>query len=81
VPAQHRELAGGRDDRDLHPAPRADAFIERAQGTWVSTAAYAASTSRLDEHPAGMRATVSGDSPVAGGLPAGLTHPRVEPEV
>jgi hypothetical protein len=31
LPAEARELAGGRDDRDLRAAARSDALIERAQ--------------------------------------------------
>ena len=34
LPAEARELAGGRDDRDLRAATGADVLVERAQRTW-----------------------------------------------
>ncbi len=77
VPAEHGELAGGRDDRDLHSAPRADPFIERAQRSWGADG----DPGGFDEHPAGVRAAVLGDPPVARWRAAGLPDPRVQPEV
>ena len=61
MPAEHRELAGGRNDRDLHPTAGADPLIERAQ--WSRR--LDRNPRRLDEHPARVRATLLGDPPVA----------------
>jgi hypothetical protein len=72
-PAQADEFAGGRDDRDLHPASGADPFKERAQWPWGA----GCGERRFDEHPARVRAALLGDPPVAGWLLAGLPHPRV----
>ncbi len=65
-PAQARQLAGGRDDRDLRPAPRADAHEERAQRSGDLGGAERG----LDQHPAGVSAALFGDLAVAGGLVA-----------
>ena len=35
MPAEHRELAGGRDDRDLHPASRSDALARYRDAVWA----------------------------------------------
>jgi len=76
-PAQHRQLASGRDHSDLHPATRADPLIKRAQ--WPRC--LDRYPSGLDEHPAGVRTALLGDPPVTGRLPAGLLDPRVQPEI
>jgi hypothetical protein len=44
-PTHADEFARGRDDRDLNPPTRADAFKERPQRTRVLAAVNAASTS------------------------------------
>jgi hypothetical protein len=77
VPAEHGELAGGRDDGDLHPAPGADPVIERAQRPWGADG----DPGGFDEHPAGVRAAVLGDPPVTRRRAAGLPHARVQPEI
>jgi hypothetical protein len=68
VPAQHGELARGRHDGDLHPAPCAHALIERPQ----RAGGLDRDPGGLDEHPAGVRATLLGDPAMGGGLIAGL---------
>jgi hypothetical protein len=60
VPAQDGELARGRDDGDLHPAPRAHALIEGAQ----SARRLDGDPGGLDQHPAGVRAALLGDRSV-----------------
>ena len=77
MPAEHGELAGGRDDRDLHPAARADSLIEGAQRPGGADG----DPGRFDEHPAGVRAAVLGDPPVPRRLTARLPDPRVQPEI
>ena len=77
VPAEPGELAGGRDDGDLHAPPLADALIERAQRTGGADG----DPGGFDEHPAGVRATMLGDPPVARWRPAGLPDAWVQPEV
>ena len=72
-PAQADEFASGRDDRDLHPAPSADALEERAQWPWGAGGGERG----FDEHPTRVRASLLGDPPVGGWLLAGLAHPRV----
>ena len=76
-PAQARELAGGRDDRDLHPPTRADALEERAQ----RTRGLDRDPRGLDQHPASVRASLLGDPPMRRGLTAGLLDPRVQTEI
>jgi len=76
-PAQHRELAGGRDHGDLHPAAGPHAFKEGAQ----RTRGLDRHPSGLDQHPARVGATLLGDPPVAGGLAARLLDARVDPEI
>src|SRR5207248_783227 len=77
LPAQDGELAGGGDDRDLHAAAAADAFVESAKRTGDACGGE----SGLDEHPACVRSPLFGDPSVYGGMAAGLADARVEAEV
>ena len=63
------------------------AGLEGARGLWELFGRRPASLdgavcTRLALYsPLGVRAAVLGDPPMAGGLTAGLAHPRVQPEI
>jgi transposase-like protein len=77
VPAQHGEFAGGGHHGDLHAAAGPHPLIERAQ----RAGGFGGGPGGFDQHAAGVRRAGLGDPAVAGGLAAGLAHPRVEPEI
>jgi hypothetical protein len=77
VPAQAREFAGGRDDRDLHAAAGAHALEERAQRPRDPGRAPGG----LHEHPTRVRATLLGDPPMRGGLISGLADSWVQAQI
>jgi hypothetical protein len=78
VPAQHGELAAGRDDGDLHAAAGLYLLVERPQRPAprsTSTRLVSTSIPRACDGPALV------DAHVTGWLPSGLANPRVEPEL
>ncbi len=77
MPAQHGHLAGGRDGRDLEPAPGLDAAMERPQRTGGPRRAEGG----FDEHPSGLCPAGFGDPAVAGGAVAGLVDLGVQAQV
>ena len=77
VPAQHGQLAGDGDGRDLEPAAILDASIERAQWTWR----LGGGEGGLDEHPTRLRRSGFGDPTVNGLSGAGLTDLGVQTEI
>jgi hypothetical protein len=60
VPAQHRQLAGRRDDGDLHAAAGADALEEGAQ----RSRRLCRHPGGLDQHAAGVGVSLLGDPAV-----------------
>jgi hypothetical protein len=64
VPAEHGELAGGGDDRDLQSAAGADALVEGAQRTGDACGGEGG----LDQHSARLGAALLGDPSMCGGM-------------
>src|SRR5512143_1413153 len=77
MPDQHGQLAGGRDGSHLVAALRPDLEEESTSGSGSG----AHGPGGFDEHGAGVRPSLLGDSTVKRGAFAGLPYPRVEPEI